>query len=103
MSQANFSSLRRSAFLACEFFFPVNLSCCGHWLCAQINSGHPVQWSQPRFFALPLYFSGNLIYVRKACIFSVGACLPVRSGGVSACCIFVCEFSSSVLRAGSRF
>jgi hypothetical protein len=65
-----------------------------------------VQWSQPRFFALPLYFSGNLISVRRACIFSVGACLPVRSGGVSAYC-FVCvnfhrQFCAGP-RAGSRF
>jgi hypothetical protein len=105
ISQADFSSLRRSAFPPCEFFFPVNLSCCGHWLCAQINSGHPVQWSQPRFFVLPLYFSGNLISVRKACIFSVGARLPVKSG-VFLPAVFLCvnfHHQFCVLGHGSSF
>jgi hypothetical protein len=47
-----------------------------------------------------------LISVRKACIFSVGAWLSARSGGVSAC-YFVCvnfhrKFCTGP-RAGSRF
>jgi hypothetical protein len=93
-------------------FLPVSFS--SRWILVAVVIGcvhksiQAIQWSQPRFFALPLNFSGNLISVRKACIFSVGACLSVISGGVSACCFCVWIFTVSfaqvlVLGHGSSF